>query len=322
MTIMRKKYFKKIPFRLFPVTVAIILAGILIAGGWEIKARVTKRQPVTILPAEATTTPFPMADTREISPFTYLNLSAKGVIVYDISTDRVIFSQQKDDILPIASITKLMTIYTAAQILSPETKITIAQEDLDLDSSSGLVSGENWNFQNLAAFTLISSSNAGANAIAREAQNQSQVNFISQMNELAKQIGLQNTFLRNVTGLDLLDQQISGAASTAQDIAELYVYIFKHNPELLTDTNKNSISISSLDGIKHSITNTNEIIGQIPGLISSKTGTTLLAGGNLAILFNPIKNHPVAIVLLGGTPNSRFVDMRKLVKDTIRVVER
>ena len=214
-----------------------------------------------------------------------------------------------------------MTIYTATKTLLPDTKITITQEDLDLDNSSGLIVGENWSFKNLTTFTLISSSNAGANAIAREAQNQSQINFVSQMNETAKQLGLQNSFFRDVTGLDIQEHTTSGADSTAQDVAHLYAYILNNNPELLADTNKNFISISSLDNIKHVVTNTNEIISQIPALISSKTGTTDLAGGNLAILFNPIKNYPVAIVLLGGTPQGRFVDMGKLVRDTIRVVE-
>lgn len=318
---MTKSQTKQILFRIIQIAIVTVVAYILIAGGLETKKHLKQKQSVALLTAEVTSPPFPIAKTREVKPFTFLNLDAKGAIVYDLSTDKIIFSQNKDDIFPIASLTKLMTIYTAAQFLTPDSKIAIDKDDLELDSDSGLVAGEHWDFKNLTAFTLVSSSNAGANAIAKEAQKESQMNFISQMNETAQAIGLQNTSFRNATGLDVPEYQISGSYSTTQDIAKLYSYIFKNNPELLADTNKNSISLTSLENIKHSTTNTNWMVNKIPGLISSKTGTTRLAGGTLAVLFYPVESHPVAIVLLGGTPDGRFVDMQKLIKDTVRVLK-
>jgi serine-type D-Ala-D-Ala carboxypeptidase (penicillin-binding protein 5/6) len=317
----------KIILIIFQIIVVTALAYFLIATG-GIDSKISNKQQsqsVAILTAETVSPPFPIAETRIIetpinNPFTNLNLTARGVIVYDINNDKIVFSQNKDNLLPIASLTKLMTIYTATKFLAPDAIITAEQEDLDLDTSSDLKIGERWNLKNLMAFTLISSSNAGANAIAREAQKQLMTNFVSQMNETAKEIGLQNSYFRNVTGLDLPDVKISGAASTAHDIARLYSYIFKNNPEMLVNTNQSSLVISSLDNIKHQIINTNKITDEIPSLISSKTGTTDLAGGNLAVLFEPIPGRPMVVVLLGGTPDGRFADMEKLVKDTTRVM--
>jgi len=299
-----------------------MVAYILISGGIETKNKQLQKQTVAVALTESTSTiPFPIANTRVIEPFTYLNLTSKGVIVYDIDNDKVIFSQGKDNILPIASITKLMTIFTASKFLSPETEITITQEDIDQAGDSDLAANERWSFKNLTAFTLITSSNIGATAIARKVKEVSGLNFVSEMNNSANEMGLTNSLFRNSTGLDLSNHQISGANSTAQDIAYLYAYLLENKPELLTDTNKSHISISSLDGNAHIANNTNDIINQITGIIASKTGTTQMAGGNLSIVFNPLPNRRIAIVILGDTPTGRFVDMRKLIKDTVQTIK-
>jgi D-alanyl-D-alanine carboxypeptidase len=313
---------KKTRLLIFQITLSTAVAYLLIAGGIEFNK--TKNQTSAVLTASAATSsiPFPISETREIAPFTFLDLEAKSVIVYDISEGKILYSKQKDDILPIASITKLMTVFAASRSLSPESTATIGQEDLDLDSSSSnLYLGEHWDFKNLTALTLVSSSNSGANAIAREAEKISQKNFVTQMNELAKEIGLQNTSFRNPTGLDLQKGKVSGSYSTVHDIARLYSYIYRNNLELLNGTNKSYLTVSSLDDLKHGVTNTNEIINKIPNVVSSKTGTTPLAGGNLAVIFEPVLNHPVAIVTLGGTASGRFGDMMKLVKDTMAVIK-
>ena len=60
-----------------------------------------------------------------------------------------------------------------------------------------------------------------------------------------------------------------------------------------------------------------KILSQIPRVLASKTGTTDLAGGNLAIIFKPNPTKTVVAVVLGSTPAGRFSDMLKLTKDTI-----
>ena len=312
---MRKK--RPLKFKYFLILELLLAVGLtyfFVARGSQVK----QAEPLASVVEVAPTSTFPIAEKKAVEtprePFT--RLEAKGVAVYDLSEDKMIFSSHKDDVLPIASITKLMTVYTASKYLTSDSIITIDQTDIDLDSGSSLVVGEHWNLKNLIAFTLITSSNAGANAIAKEAEKQSQINFVVQMNETAKSIGLQNTIFRNPTGLDIYEYRISGANSTARDIAYLYSYIYQNSPELLDNTNRQSTSIYSADNIPHYVYSTNEIINEIPELISAKTGTTPLAGGNFAILFNPIKDHPVAIVVLGGTSEGRFFDMKKLIKDT------
>ena len=70
----------------------------------------------------------------------------------------------------------------------------------------------------------------------------------------------------------------------------------------------------------HTATNTNEVVGSIPGLIASKTGFTDLAGGNLVVAFDAGINRPVIISVLGATKDGRFTDMEMLVNASLRAL--
>lgn len=244
---------------------------------------------------------------------------AKAVIVYDINSGTTLYSLNKDEPLPIASITKLMTVYTASVLLPLDYTITIDDSDAATESSAGLISGEKWKLSDLIAFTLVSSSNGGARAIAHNAEEASGVNFVDKMNSLAKEIGLTNTLFRNPTGLDINNDTMSGSYSTAYEVAKLYAYIWKNKPNLLAKTNESQLTERSDEQV-HTASNTNEILATIPNLISSKTGTTDLAGGNLAFLFNPTGDRPIAVVVLGSTPAGRYTDAGKLVSATLETL--
>ncbi|OGG72128.1 hypothetical protein A3H77_02565 [Candidatus Kaiserbacteria bacterium RIFCSPLOWO2_02_FULL_56_11] len=53
-----------------------------------------------------------------------------------------------------------------------------------------------------------------------------------------------------------------------------------------------------------------------PRLLLSKTGTTNLAGGNLALVFDAAIGHPIAVVVLGSTETERFTDASMLIAAT------
>lgn len=249
-------------------------------------------------------------------PFVGLKLQAKSALVYDLDTQKTLYELSADDRRPIASITKLMTAYAASLLLSSDSTVLIDQTDANVVSSAGLTAGESWKFSDLLAFTLVSSSNGGATAIARAAAETAGVDFITQMNNVAKELSLSNTLFRNETGLDLNNGLLSGSYSTARDIAKLLGYIEQHSPQLLTDTNKTKVTLYSLEGTVHTAINTNLLVAKIPNLLASKTGTTDLAGGNLAIVFEPTSGHKVVVVVLGSTPQGRFDDISTLVSDT------
>jgi D-alanyl-D-alanine carboxypeptidase len=248
--------------------------------------------------------------------FGRLNLEAKAYAVYDITTGELIAGQKENEVLPLASITKVMTVLVASENLEPRSTVAINQTTSS--NNGGLRQGEKWSLANLAALTLVVSSNDGATALAEASQTQTgQEDFINQMNHKALALGLNDLSFANPTGLDLDDKITPGGQGSALSVAKLFSYVLKNKPELLSATREPVIQEKSLDNFSHTVLNTNEIIKDIPGLLASKTGLTDLAGGNLAIVTNIGLRRPVAIVVLGSGQSGRFTDTQKLVKATI-----
>jgi len=90
-------------------------------------------------------------------------------------------------------------------------------------------------------------------------------------------------------------------------------YAIKSKYGVVEATARDNFFIYSLDSIRHTATNTNKVLGNIPGLIASKTGFTDLAGGNLVVAFDAGMMRPIIVVVLGSGIDERFEDIKKLV---------
>ncbi len=246
-----------------------------------------------------------------IDPFFATSLKAKSAFVWDIKNQKVLFAKNANDVLPLASITKIMTADVASELLSPTSTISIEVGDLAQDGDTGLFLNERWTFKKLLNFTLSISSNDGASAIANTASS----NFVEKMNEKAQLLGLSSMQFFNPTGLDESITR-SGAYGSAADVAKLFSYTLQNHPEIFEATRYATFTTSSLDNFKHTATNTDEEINNIPGIIGSKTGYSDLAGGNLAIIYDAGVNYPIIVVVLGSTYNDRFTDVLSLIKAT------
>ncbi len=247
---------------------------------------------------------------RKNLAFGKLNIEAKAYVIYDLETGKLIAGKKEQEVLPLASITKVMTILVASENSGPETSVSI---NPNVKGNGILRPGETWSLANLAALTLVGSSNDGATAIA--GANQSQGNFVNQMNARAQELGLNDLRFSNPTGLD--EGATPGGKGSALSVAKLFSYIIKSKPEILTATREALVREKSLDDFDHTILNTNKIVNAIPGLLGSKTGYTDLAGGNLAIVANLGLNRPIAIVVLGSSEEGRFTDTKKLIGATL-----
>ena len=112
----------------------------------------------------------------------------------------------------------------------------------------------------------------------------------------------------------------AGALSSARDVATLFAYALKTNQTLFAGTTQKEVPLGPTNFHEREAHNTNNALSDIPDLIMGKTGTTDLAGGNLAIIFNPIPNHPVIIVVLGSTITGRFDDIKALAAATQKAI--
>ena len=174
---------------------------------------------------------------EKVNYFENINLKAKGVIVFDIINEREIFSKNGEVPLPLASLTKILTAIITSEKLDDNQKIKITDEYLTPEGDSKLIVGDTWQVADLRDFTLLTSSNDGAFALAtiseiKNNQNQNniqisgddlRIQFIKNMNDTAKKIGLSNSKFFNEHGLDK-DIDKGGAYGSAYDMALLFKY--------------------------------------------------------------------------------------------------
>lgn len=265
---------------------------------------------------------------KKNNPFESVTLSAKAAYVYDLAENRPLYSVNADEPHALASLTKVMTALTAVELIPDYTVVTVGNDDLSEEGDSGLFGQERWKLKDLLDYSLMVSSNDGARAVASVAgsvdlgteKNQlGREGFITRMNEKAKAIGLLATHFSNENGLDV-GEELGGAYGSARDMAQLFDYILENRPELLEATRYDTLTFTSLSNLIHKAKNTNTRVGEIPGLVASKTGFTDLSGGNLVIVFNPEVNHPIAVVVLGSTYEGRFDDVASLIKATLETI--
>ena len=85
-------------------------------------------------------------------PFLKLALEAKSVYIVDLTNNKVLFQKNPDEVLPLASLTKLVSVLVAGENLPPETAVPITEGD-----DNGLDPGETWSLDKLIDFTLVTS---------------------------------------------------------------------------------------------------------------------------------------------------------------------
>jgi len=247
-----------------------------------------------------------------------ITLGAKAAYVYDVRAKRALFSKEPDTVLPLASITKLMTALIAHELVATNKTVIVPKEAISQSGSSGLSEGERFTTAALSKYAVLASSNDAAYALASavgaviDTKKDPNQTFVRTMNIRATELGLPHLHFLNPTGLDISTTE-AGAVGTAREISFLMEYIISNYPEILTPTTVQSARVYNTDGAFHDAENTNPIITDIPNLLGSKTGYTDLAGGNLTIAFDAGFNRPIIVTVLGSTYDGRFADVKKLV---------
>jgi D-alanyl-D-alanine carboxypeptidase len=250
--------------------------------------------------------------------FSEITLEAKAAYVFDIANQKELFAKNADESLPLASIAKIMTTVTAMELAPRSTVVRISLESLHEEGDSGFYVDEKWDLTSLLQYMLVSSSNDGAAAIATSLSGDQSI-FVQEMNAEAQRIGLSTMRFMNPTGLDISETE-AGAYGSAKDVARMLAFALQRDAEIIEPTRYPSITIESLDGFTHTAPNTDIIVQSVPSLIAGKTGYTVLAGGNLTIIFDAGVQQPIAVVVLGSSYNGRFDDIKKLVDSSIKTI--
>lgn len=246
-----------------------------------------------------------------------LDLSASAVISVFINADgfeNFLIEKNRDRILPIASITKLMVALVASDVYEYDDTIMMSESSLRGKGMSGYyATGDSFLFQDALRALLLASHNEIANAMAERVGIE---NFVKRMNRKANELGLRNTYFFNVTGLDPKIGSEKINQSTVFDIYKLLRYIFENRADIFSVLEKNEYDLIDTDGVfKVKIQSTNKLItNQNTALqvLGGKTGETPRAKMNLAVVSDAPSNGRIISVVIGSSDH--FGDMQKILK--------
>lgn len=256
------------------------------------------------------------ATTTQPDAYAKVAVEAKSAIVYDLATGKVLYAKNPDAQLPLASLTKMLTVYAAFAELSPTTPITIPEDATKLDAPRAFNAGQIFALSDLARLTLTASLNDGAAAIASATAERETSGQSAMLAGAAASLGLTQTYAVNGSGLDV-SPSISGGYGSAYDLARLAGALVQTAPAVARATTESSARATSAGGTSYTVKNTDPVVASIPRLLLSKTGYTDLAGGNLALVFDAGLLHPIAVIVLGSSKNARFTDGTALVAATL-----
>lgn len=257
--------------------------------------------------------------------FANIGIVAQSAIVYDATAQKILFEKNANTALPLASITKVASALSVQEALLHTDTVSVPAQALFTEGESGLRAGEQWSTNDLLAYSLVTSSNDGIEALSEIAYATTGIRTTTRMNETAVQKGWSSLHFKNVTGLDIMGADgitpiEAGAVGSATDVAKLFAYVLMQNPALYEATAETGRVYTSRSGITHTADNTNTALGDLPGLVAGKTGFTDLAGGNLVVAFEPEPGRQIIIVVLASTFNDRFTDTATLVQRTLEHV--
>ncbi len=215
-----------------------------------------------------------------------------STLALDLNTGLVLDSLDKNEKLPVASLTKLMTAYLALKSLPLDKVITIPPFEVrEGDSQAGLSTGEQLTTESALYGLLLNSGSDAAQTIAVNVSG-SQDSFVEAMNQAAISLNLKETHFSNPVGWD--DQS---NYSSANDIAIL-ARILLSNETFRKIVSTKSFTIYTTAGRAVPLTNTNLLLGD--RFVGVKTGFTNGAGQCLVSSYQE-DNHNILTVLIGSS---------------------
>jgi D-alanyl-D-alanine carboxypeptidase (penicillin-binding protein 5/6) len=196
-------------------------------------------------------------------------IDARAYLVEDGRTGEVLLAQNPARRVPVASLTKLMTVLLTLEHARPTDLVTISAEAAAVgESSVPLRAGEQLTVRDLLEAALIQSANDAAWALAEHVGGGSEQRFVSMMNRRARQLGLADSHFVRPDGLDT-----AGHVSSARDVTTL-ARILMQKPLVRQIVRMRDATIAG----GRRVHTWNDLLGSFPGLVGVKTGHTAEAG--------------------------------------------
>ncbi len=247
--------------------------------------------------------PSPDAAKREIGLCRYnkISLNARSALIVDNSLGAWIYAKHPQKARPIASLTKFLTAMVYLDTgPNLDTIIYISGRDCYKSAKSHLYKGEAYRAVDLLHAALMASDNRAARALAT-ASGIPRENFVERMNQKARSLGMMNTKVCEVTGLD--ERNISTAADIAILINEAVKY-----PTIRTATSKYRYRCRLQNKKRYkNFINSNRMVLSKWDVLIGKTGFIIESDHCLATILRDKAGKEITLVVLGSpTNNTRF----------------
>ncbi len=229
-----------------------------------------------------------------------LSLNCRAACLMDQDSGTILYEKNADQQMPIASITKVMTLLLTFEAihdgrLTLDTLVPVSEHAYHMGGSQiWLEPGEQFTLDEMIKAICVSSANDAAVAVA-ELVGGSEQGFVQMMNDRAAELGMTNTTFHNACGLDT-----EGHLSTARDVAIMSRQILTTCPEVLHYT---GIWTDTLRGGATQLVNTNKLLRRYNGITGLKTGTT--SGAGVCISASATRDGLNLIAVVLGAPSSK-----------------
>ena len=238
-----------------------------------------------------------------------LDLKSSVALVLDQDTDEVLFSKNSQAVLPIASITKLMTALVVAEAEQPlDEMLKISAEDVDIDRNnrSRLRVGTKLSREAMLHLALMASENRAANALGRNYPGGLSA-FVAAMNAKAQALGMHDTRYVEPTGLSSSNQ------SSATDLAVLVRAADKH--ELIRQHSTSQAHDVAVGSRNVRFRNTNGLVRSGEWDIGLQKTGFITAAGRCVVMQAQLSGRRLIMVLLDSAGKySRIGDAERIRK--------
>lgn len=239
-------------------------------------------------------------------------VNAKSAVLIDYASGQVLYSQNSDEKLEIASMVKLMTIYLTLDALesgeiSLSDKLVASANASSMGGSQVFIDeGSEYSIEKMLQSVIMASANDASVALSEYIAGTEKA-FVAKMNQTAKDLGMMSTQYQNATGLPA-PMQFSTACDTAKILSKIITNETYHK--------YSSMWIDELvhpSGRKTEIVNTNKLTRYYKGCDCGKTGFTDEAGYCLASSAIRGDMRLVSVVMGAKTAKERFNESVKLL---------
>ncbi len=235
---------------------------------------------------------------------------ARSAIVVDPATGQVLYEKNAQVSVPIASITKLMTVLVFLEAKPDLDRVAeVTRDELRGAGHTRLRNRERVALRDLLHMSLMCSDNTATRVLVRESALDPE-DFLARMNQKALELGLTHTRYVEFTGLDERN------VSTAADVARL-LHSASNHPLIHDISITRSYEFRSASRRHHFVGNTNRLLYGRYEVLGGKTGFIQESGYCLATWVRTQGREMIAVVLGAPTNATRFADVMRLVQKTL-----